>query len=134
MSLTLNELYQVHRLKDVSKKASFKRVLELAHRRIRNVNGYGGLNTFFEIPGMMVGYPLYNIYECLNYVVEELRKAGFLTQILPPPHICVLYISWDPNELKPEPLRPALTQGKAKQKLTAGNGGDLPKLNNGKYF
>ena len=35
-----------------------------------------------------------------------LRKSGFLIQILPPPQICVLYISWDPNELKPKANAP----------------------------
>jgi hypothetical protein len=137
MSLTLSELYQVHRMKDLSKKSSYKRVLELAQRRIRNVNGYGGMNTFYEVPGMMVGYPLYNIYECMGYVVDELRRVGFLVQILPPPHICVLYISWDPKELKPDPKRPALEGGGgSKQKrLTRGEDNDgIPLLNNGKYF
>jgi hypothetical protein len=42
----------------------------------------------------------------MNYVVDKLRKNGFLIQILPPPHICVIYISWDPNELKPSKSTP----------------------------
>lgn len=80
----------------------FDRVLELCHRRIRTVAAYGGQNTFFEVPGMMIGYPLYNIYDCLDYVVDHMRKTGFLVQILPPPNVCVIYISWDPEELRPK--------------------------------
>lgn len=76
-------------------------MIELCHRRIRTVATYGALNTFFEIPGMVVGYPLYNLQDCLDYVVDNLRKTGFLVQILPPPHVCVIYISWDPQEMKP---------------------------------
>ena len=102
-SLTLTELYQVHRMKDHSKKISYQHVLELVHRRIRNVNSYGGMNTFYEIPGMLVGYPLYNLPDCQAFLVEQLRSSGFLVQILPPPHVCVLYISWDPKELRPMP-------------------------------
>lgn len=128
--ISLNELYQVRRMKDHSKKISYERVLELAHRRIRNVNSYGGMNTFYEIPGMLVGFPLYHMGDCMTYVVEQLRAAGFLVQILPPPHVCVVYISWDPNELKPAPKRlgleaPRVAEGKTKKSL---------KLNNGKYF
>ena len=59
------------------------------------------MNTFYEIPGLLVGYPLYNIYDCTDYVIEHLRKSGFVVQVLPPPQVCVLYISWDPNEIKP---------------------------------
>jgi len=89
---------------------SFDRVLELCHRRIRTVATYGGLNTFYEIPGMLVGYPLYNIYECLDYMVDHLRKTGFLVQILPPPQVCVIYVSWDPKELDPRQDK-ALSRG-----------------------
>lgn len=86
----------------------FDRVLELCHRRIRTVASYGGQNTFYEIPGMMVGYPLFNIFDCLDHVVKALRKSGFLVQILPPPNVCVVYVSWDPMEIKPPKSRPAL--------------------------
>ena len=142
--ISLNELYQVRRMKDTSKKVSYERVLELAHRRIRNVNSYGGLNTFYEIPGMLVGYPLFNVHDCMTHVVEQLRAAGFLIQILPPPHVCVVYISWDPNELKPARKRlggPGGTSGggaggaRATPALPAPERERNPlRLNNGKYF
>lgn len=80
----------------------FDKVLETCHRRIRTVASYGGMNTFYEIPGMLIGYPLYNVMECCEYIIESLRKIGFLVQVLPPPHVAVIYISWDPQELKPK--------------------------------
>lgn len=98
--ISLQELYKMKKDKDNIRTVCFDRVIELCHRRIRNIGSYGGLNTFFEIPGMLLGYPLYNIYECLDYVVNALRKSGFLVQILPPPHVCVIYISWNPDDLK----------------------------------
>ena len=64
------------------------------------------MNTFYEIPGLVVGYPLYNIHTCTEHIMENLRKSGFLVQLLPPPHVCVIYISWDPNELKPKANAP----------------------------
>lgn len=106
--IQLSELYQMKKKRDQSKTFCYDRVIELCHRRIRNIAGFGGQNTFYEIPGMLVGYPLYNIYECLEYVVESLRKSGFLVQILPPPHVCVVYVSWDPNDLKPKFVQKAL--------------------------
>lgn len=99
--ISLHELYRMQKEKTHARTLCFDRVLELCHRRIRTVASYGGLNTFFEVPGMMIGYPLYNIFECMDYIVENMRKTGFLVQILPPPNVCVIYISWDPNELKP---------------------------------
>lgn len=60
------------------------------------------MNTFYEIPGMLIGYPLFNVFECCDHVIAALRKIGFLVQVLPPPHVAVIYISWDPEELKPK--------------------------------
>ena len=99
--LTLAELYKAQQHKQTMRHGSFDRVIELCHRRIRTVASYGGMNTFFEIPGMLIGYPLYNINECMEYMVNALRKNGFLVQILPPPHIAVVYISWEPTEVRP---------------------------------
>lgn len=104
--INLSELYQLKKKKDQLKNNSFDKILEICHRRIKNIAGYGGQNTFYEIPGLLIGYPLYNIYECQDYVVDKLRKNGFLVQVLPPPHICVIYISWDPNDLKPKKNQP----------------------------
>lgn len=104
--ISLNELYSMQRKKENYKKTSYDKILEFCHRRIRNISSFGGQNTFFEVPGMLVGYPLYNIYHCTDYIVDQLRKSGFLIQILPPPQICVLYISWDPAELKPKSNAP----------------------------
>jgi hypothetical protein len=98
--ISLNELYQMQKKKKNTKKIVFDRILELCHKRIRNIGNFGGMNAFYEIPGLVVGYPLFNIYDCTNYIVEQLKKTGFIVQILPPPHICVLYISWDPIEMK----------------------------------
>jgi hypothetical protein len=99
--ISLNELYNMRKRKHTSRTLSYDHVLELCHRRVRTVASYGGLNAFYEIPGMIVGYPLFSIHACLEYVVEALRNTGFLVQILPPPHVAVMYISWDPEELKP---------------------------------
>lgn len=99
--LTLAELYTAREKKQIARSVSFDRVLELCHRRVRTVASYGGMNCFFEVPGMVVGYPLYNVQQCSIHIVESLRKSGFLVQLLPPPHISVMYISWDPNDVRP---------------------------------
>jgi hypothetical protein len=104
--ISINELRNIHREKQKNKTICFDKILEICHRRIRNVASYGGQNTFYEIPGLLIGYPLFNVRECLEYVVQSLRRSGFLVQILPPPHMAVMYISWDPAELERRPTLP----------------------------
>ena len=98
--IKLSDLHQLKVKRDNIKKVSYDRIIELCHRRIRNIASHGGQNTFYEIQGMLIGYPLYNVHHCTEYVVDSLRKNGFMVQILPPPHICVIYISWNPTDLK----------------------------------
>lgn len=96
--INLAELYNIQNKKKTSRLLCFDKILELIHRRIKVVASYNGQNTFYEIPGVMIGYPLYKLTECLNYIVDSLRNNGFLVQILPPPHVAVIYVSWDPTE------------------------------------
>lgn len=104
--ISINELYRLQQKKKQIRVKSFIVVLEKCHNRIRNVATQGGMCCFYEVPGLVVGMPLYNVDECIEYVVNSLRKDKFLVQILPPPHIGVLYISWNPQELRPP--KPAL--------------------------
>jgi hypothetical protein len=108
--INLNDLFSMQEQKRKNRTVCFDRVLELCHRRIKTVSSYGGQNTFYEIPGFIVGYPLYNINECMEYIVDALRKNGFLCQILPPPHKAVIYLSWDKNDIKRKPAPPQITR------------------------
>lgn len=107
-TISLHELYRIQSQRRRARVASYDRVLELCHRRVRTVAGYGGLNTFFEVPGLVVGQPLFDLPGCTKHIMASLRDAGFLVQLLPPPHVSVLYVSWDPRELAPPPAAPAL--------------------------
>jgi hypothetical protein len=104
--INLQELYSMQKKKLTNRRKCFDHIIELCHRRIRTVSSYCGQNTFYEIPGFVIGYPLYNLNECIEYVVDALRKNSFLIQILPPPNVGVIYISWDPREIKPQKALP----------------------------
>lgn len=99
--INLKELHNIQKKKLQLKSVAYDRILELIHRRIKLVASYGGSNTFYEIPGLIVGYPLYNLIDCTNYIINSLRNNGLLIQLLPPPHISVIYISWDKKDTKP---------------------------------
>lgn len=99
--ININDLYSMEKKKKQNRTKCFDKILQLCHNRIKTVSSFSGQNTFYEVPGFMIGYPLYSLQEALEYVVDALRKNGFLVQLLPEPHIAVIYVSWDPEELKP---------------------------------
>jgi hypothetical protein len=99
--INISELYSMQKKQAQKRTVCFDKILEMCHNRIKSIAEINGQNTFYEVPAFLLGFPLYNLDECLNYIVAALRKNGFLVQILPKPHISVIYISWDPEELNP---------------------------------
>lgn len=97
--ISLHELYAVNQAKAARRAAALDKVLELCHRRVRMVAAYGGSTTFFEVPGYVSGYPLYSLADATEHVVKSMRNVGFAVQVLPPPHVAVLYVSWEPREV-----------------------------------
>lgn len=97
--ISIHELYSLKKQKDSIKNQSFDKILEMCHNKIRKIATAGGMNTFFEVPYMVIGLPLYNITACINYVVECLKNNGLLVQILPYPNDNILYISWNPFDV-----------------------------------
>ena len=95
----ISELYSMKNKKDKIKTNTFNVILEKCHAKIKHIAAQGGMNVFYEIPYVMIGYPLYQISECMDYVVDSLRKNGLLVQILPHPNQTTLYISWKPADV-----------------------------------
>jgi len=98
--LNIKELHTIQKKKEELKHTSYDHILNLIHRRIKVIANVGGTNTFYEIPGLVVGFPLYNLINCTNYIINALRDNSLFVQLLPPPHIAVLYISWDKKDIK----------------------------------
>ena len=99
LQLSIAELYDMKNKKDKIKLNTFNIILEKCHLKIKHIASQGGMNVFYEIPFVMIGYPLYNINECVEYIVENLRKNGLLVQILPHPNSNTIYISWKPTDI-----------------------------------
>lgn len=97
--LSLSELYSMKNKKDKKKYDTFNIILEKCHSKIKHIASQGGLNIFFEIPYVLLGYPLYDINVCIEYIVDALRQNGLLVQILPHPNQNTIYISWRPTDV-----------------------------------
>ncbi len=107
--ISIAELYTLKNKKEEIKTRTFNIILEQCHKKIKTIASQGGLSVFFEIPFVMLGYPLYDINECIEYIVEALRKNGLLVQVLSNPNFNTIYISWKPADVK---LRKQLTNSR----------------------
>jgi hypothetical protein len=97
--ISISELYSMKSNKDKIKINTFNVILNKCHTKIKMIAGQGGMNIFFEVPYVLLGYPLYNITECVEYIVDAIRKNGMLVQILPYPNSNTIYISWRPTDI-----------------------------------
>ena len=97
--LSIAELYSMKNKKDKIKLNTFNIIIEKCHAKIKHIAAQGGMNVFYEIPFVMLGYPLYDIYECVEYIVKSLRDNGLLVQILAHPNHNTIYISWKPTDV-----------------------------------
>lgn len=97
--ISITELYEINKKKELSKHVSYDKVIEMCHKKIKKIALAGGMNVFFEIPYIIIGLPLYNINNCIEYVVNSLRKNGLLIQVLAYPNNNTIYISWSPSDV-----------------------------------
>lgn len=98
--ISLADLYAMKNNKDKIKTNTFNVIIEKCHVKIKKIAEQGGMNIFFEIPRILIGYPLYDMETCLNFIVDALRQNGLLVQILPYPNNYTIYISWKPSDVK----------------------------------
>ena len=98
-TLTLHELYNIRSRNRQRKNVSYQRILEMCHTRIRNVTRAGGLHCFFEVPPFVFGLPMFSQKECTEFLVEKLSMIGLVAREHPNQPF-VVYISWDPKEIK----------------------------------
>jgi hypothetical protein len=98
--ISLAELYDMKKSKEKIKIDTFNEILAKCHKKIKTTASQGGMTMFFEIPFIILGYPLYDIYECVEYITDALRNNGLLVQILPHPNNNTIYISWKPTDVE----------------------------------
>lgn len=98
--ISIYELHDIKKKKEKLQKEHFQIIADLCNKKIKNVAEHGSTNTFYTIPGLMLGLPLYNFEECIKYIITGLKKSGFFIQRLPHPNINIIYISWGHNDIK----------------------------------
>ena len=95
-NLNIHDLYKSIDTKNENKKRTFEQVLEKAHSKIKLAAKHDHYACFYQVPEFILGIPLYNITECIEYVVSALKDNGFLIKFIYPNTI---YVSWDPRDI-----------------------------------
>ena len=89
---TINSLHQEKSKKEQSKSDIFNIVLNKCIEKIVYTNRHTD-KTFviFEVPKILIGYPMYDMKSCLLFLIGKLSASGYLVEFIDPFY---LYIDW----------------------------------------
>lgn len=90
--MDINELYNTQKARQLNKTNFFKKILQKCYNRIKTVAEKSETFCFYLVPEFSIGIPLYNVYQCSEFIIDNLKKSGFNILYVRPN---LIYISWD---------------------------------------
>lgn len=90
--ISLFDLYEIKKQKDNKINEAFNIILNGCNKKIISIAKLGGQKLYYNIPPIIIGYPLYNYKVCVDYIIKSLQKSGLYVSILPNNN--TIYISW----------------------------------------
>jgi len=91
------KLIKEQKEREDKKKDTFEKILLKIEKKIIMASSSNSYITWYLVPEFIIGLPMYNLKECIDYLDKKLTKDGFKI-ILYEPNI--IYIDWTPSERK----------------------------------
>tara|TARA_Y100000389_G_scaffold90039_1_gene86577 strand:- start:1960 stop:2349 length:390 start_codon:yes stop_codon:yes gene_type:complete len=105
--LNIFELQNSINKKKQNRTQIYENVLEKCHLKIKTAASQEKYEYIYDVPQYIVGLPLYNINECMDFIINQLNDNGFQVNYHFPK---LLHISWYPpkeekliTEIKEDP-------------------------------
>lgn len=98
--LDINKLHKEIEKREERKNKVYEMILHKVHMRIVGINKKSSdCYCFFVVPSFIFGVPLYNMNNCIIYIMKDLTDRGFKVEYT---HPNLLYINWisKPKEIK----------------------------------
>ena len=95
LSVNINKLRSDVEEREKKKIKIFENILEMCYQKILNTNKKSDdYNCTFVVPNVVFGLPLYNIGDCITFIMDNLVKKGFEIYFALP---TTIHISWQPE-------------------------------------
>lgn len=93
--LDINKLHEVHAEREKNKRLVFETIYLRCREKILYANNIKHqLNTWYTVPTIIWGLPLYNVQACVGYLMYRLRLQNFKVRYHNPNRI---FIDWSPT-------------------------------------
>jgi len=92
--LNIDDLYDTKQKNDLNKLDLYTKLLVKIHTKIKTASRQRNSDNFcsFIMPEILIGFPNYNLSDCLVFIIDSLETNGFLTRYI---HPNLLFISWN---------------------------------------
>ena len=95
LSLNINKLRSDVEAREIKKIKIFETILDMCYQKILNINQKSdNYNCTFVVPNVVFGLPLYNIGDCIIFIMDKLVEKGFEIYFAVP---TTIHISWKPE-------------------------------------
>ena len=80
--VTADELVQEQSERNLKRRKYFKKIYKLVERRIVDSSKINLYQCYYDIPRFIINVPIYSIDECKKYIIDRLKKNGFVVNII----------------------------------------------------
>lgn len=92
-----DKLIKEQKEREDKKKETFDKILLKIEKKIIMASSTNFYSAWYLVPEFIIGLPMYNLKECIDYLEEKLVKDGFKVTFYEPN---IINIDWKPSENK----------------------------------
>lgn len=104
VKINLDELYERKKQHDLNTVATYNRILNRIHTKIKVVSRQQVSTQccWFVVPEMIIGVPKYDNINCTAYIIDKLQENGFLVKYTTPNLLFISWKHWIPSYVRNE--------------------------------
>ena len=102
--INIDELYETKKKNNLTRVDIYNKLLIKIHNRIKLSSRIKTNENFctYIMPEVLIGYPNYNLEECLVFIIDKLQTDGFLTRYVHPNLLMISWNHWVPSYVRDE--------------------------------
>ena len=102
--INIDELYESKKKNNLTRIDIYNKLLLKIHNRIKISSRIKTNENFctYIMPEVLIGYPNYNLEECLLFIIDKLQIDGFLTRYIHPNLLMISWNHWVPSYVRDE--------------------------------
>ena len=110
--INIDDLYETKKKNNLTRLDIYNKLLIKVHNRIKTASRLKNNENFctYIMPEVLIGYPNYNLEECLVYIIDKLQIDGFLTRYVHPNLLMISWNHWVPGYVRDEIKKKTGTQ------------------------